>query len=724
MKDDYKNGPKTCVHCGAPVAENMLFGACRKCLFSECFEPLPDRKPQSFASGQSRLFGNYELLNQIGRGGMGVVYQARHCTLNRIVALKMLLDSGHSSRAAMERLQIEAETVARLDHPHIVPIYDFGEHEGHPFFTMRLIRGGSLAETIARSDFQKREPRERSRRIAELMRKTAEAVHYAHQHGVLHRDLKPSNILIDKAGEPHLVDFGLAKALDNPWSRDSTPGAIIGTLAYMAPEQADARPVGIPADIYSLGSILYHLLTGRPPFQAATPFEAFRKLKEEDVTPPQFIVADADRDLSIICLKCLDKDPQRRYLSAAALAEDLQRRLDNRPIMGRPASAILRTRRWAQRNRTVTALITTLVTALIVTLFSLKQTMDAESTRKRALTALQRILGTAIDRLDKPPPSMFEINSDQLRVISGRKVPPQSPNAKQFTAGVFIGSNPTETVLGYAEMLAFLEEKVSQYLHQPVCINLRLYLDYNVAREDLVAGRVHFARIDPALFVSCANRTNIHLLVQEQQKDYPAHIFVRAGSGITNMAGLQGKDIVFWDFDSTTALAAKATLYRSGLCRASLSLHACFTNAGVNPFNESPHSGFLTRQGATVSAVLNDEEYEAGVAMGRQFRTYPSSAWRALATFQPQRNIWAASPGLDPKFVESLRQAFCDWLPSDNFRKSDNWGFGYETRLVSPEDQNCAAMRQIIEDAAKFDRCRPADFDSSTDNTAINSLTD
>ncbi len=312
--------------------------------------------PDPPAAGQAlpmspppRSIDGYDILGELGRGGMGIVYKARERRLSRVVAIKTISESAFASPAQRQRFLLEAEVIARLRHPHIIAIHAFGEQDGRPYFSLEFAERGSLTQRLAEAPMN-------ARQAAELVGALAQAVQAAHERGIIHRDLKPSNVLLAGDGTPKIADFGLAKLLDDDSGRTAT-GEVLGTPSFMAPEQADghSRAVGPAADIYALGAILYQMLTGRPPFLGASAMETLKLVVSADVVPPRRQRPDVPRDLETITLKCLEKEPRRRYSNAAALADDLGRYLDGRTIAARPVSPVGRLARWSRRNPALAA---------------------------------------------------------------------------------------------------------------------------------------------------------------------------------------------------------------------------------------------------------------------------------------------------------------------------------------------------------------------------------
>src|SRR5256714_2033962 len=343
---------RVCENCGEKIFSDAPKGLCPACvletglgsLANEIVAGIDDpRHPADMRMD----FGDYELLEEIGRGGQGVVYRARQKSLNRTVALKVIGLGQWATQAHLKRFRLEAEAAASLDHPCIVPIYEIGERESSCYFSMKLVEGGQLDEVV------RREPMP-IRRAAEVIAKLARTVHYAHEHGILHPDIKPGNGLLDRNGEPHLTDFGLARLVETESTVTRTM-EVLGTPSYMAPEQAvgnNAR-VSRATDVYGLGAVFYQLLTGHPPFAGGTTFETVQLVLDTEPRQPRLWNPKIDRDLATICLKCLEKDPQRRYSSALALAEDLEHWLKHEPIRARRTGPVTRGRKWVRRNPSI-----------------------------------------------------------------------------------------------------------------------------------------------------------------------------------------------------------------------------------------------------------------------------------------------------------------------------------------------------------------------------------
>ncbi|HEU4389879.1 MAG TPA: WD40 repeat domain-containing serine/threonine-protein kinase [Blastocatellia bacterium] len=343
--------PGYCTQCNSELPDDAPSGLCPKCLLELAFSAdseslasvtLPNTP---LLSGlKVHYFGDYELLEEIARGGMGLVYKARQMSLNRIVALKMMRPGLLASEPEVQRFRVEAEAAASLQHPRIVAIHEVGEYEGLCYFSMDYVEGKSLAEIVRDQPLP-------ARRAASYVKTIAETVDFAHQKGVLHRDLKPANVIIDSSDQPRITDFGLARRIDGD-SRLTETGAVLGTPSYMPPEQAAGRreSLGPVSDVYSLGAMLYELLTGRPPFQAETPLDTIMMVTRAEPVAPRILNDKLDRDIETICLKCLEKEPRKRYRSARELADDLGRFLDHKPIKARRVAAFNRTWRWCRRN--------------------------------------------------------------------------------------------------------------------------------------------------------------------------------------------------------------------------------------------------------------------------------------------------------------------------------------------------------------------------------------
>ena len=371
---------RVCRKCGAKILSDVPEGLCPRCVLKSALGTFhnasvaggvdpgrsdtpsaadgngaPNNKKSASAAELLGELGDYELLEEVGRGGQGVVFRARQKSLNRTVALKVISLGQWASKAHLKRFRLEAEAAAKLEHPGIVPIHEVGERDGSCYFSMKFVEGGQLDEVARRQPMP-------IRRAVELIAKVARTVHYAHEHGILHRDIKPGNILLDAKGEPHLTDFGLARLVETESSVTQTLD-VLGTPSYMAPEQAVGNNAAVSSatDVYGLGAVFYQLLTGQPPFAGGATYETIKLLLDTEPRQPRLLNSKIDRDLSTICLKCLEKDPKRRYSSALALAEDLERWLKHEPILARRTGIFARGNKWVRRNPTSALLAASLI---------------------------------------------------------------------------------------------------------------------------------------------------------------------------------------------------------------------------------------------------------------------------------------------------------------------------------------------------------------------------
>jgi serine/threonine protein kinase/tetratricopeptide (TPR) repeat protein len=415
-----KTADSVCEKCGAKIFADAPHRFCDACLLEsglglldEDDESAADPSPISRSSYGTRSagmlsdFGDYELLEEIGRGGQGVVYRAHQKSLNRTVALKVIGLGQWAPQAHLKRFRREAEAAASLDHSGIVPIYEVGEREGSCYFSMKFIDGGQLDEVAKRTPIS-------IRNAAELIAKLARTIHYAHEHGILHRDIKPGNILLDAKSEPHLTDFGLARLLETKSTVTHTMD-VLGTPSYMAPEQASGHNEQLTSatDVYGLGAVFYQLLTGHPPFAGGTTYETVRLVLETEPRQPRLSNPKIDRELSTICLKCLEKDPKRRYSSALALAEDLEHWLKHEPIHAKRSGFFTHSRKWVRRNPSTTGLVT-----LLVALAAGLGVMTWKRERRSAVPVPKSVAVLPFENLSRDPDSAYFADGIQEEILT------------------------------------------------------------------------------------------------------------------------------------------------------------------------------------------------------------------------------------------------------------------------------------------------------------------
>ena len=431
---------RVCRECGSPIPASTRDGFCPSCLIDLALEA-PEKTAvgasleHNFPNPAGQSFGNYELIEKIGEGGMGVVYKARQRSLNRVVALKFILSGSRASGAEIKRFRSEATAAATLQHPNIVAIHEVGEHDGRHYFSMDYIEGKSLAEVIRGTPLA-------AERAASCVKTIAEAIHHAHQRGILHRDLKPANILLDASDQPRITDFGLAKHIQMD-SGITVSGHVIGTPSYMPPEQALGKrlDIGPAVDVYSLGAILYDLLTGRPPFRADTPVDTLRQVVEAEPAAPQSLNPKVPFDLQTICLKCLAKEPGQRYASAQELADDLGRFLRHEPIQARPVGSLGRLWRWCRRNPAVAGISSVAVSLLAAAALLLRSDVGQ---------------GVVVDARDKAGRVEGELLRLQIALHNVASIPALAPWIRE--------GNTDELDKLLANQLAQLEQKMPGWL--------------------------------------------------------------------------------------------------------------------------------------------------------------------------------------------------------------------------------------------------------------------
>ena len=677
---------KKCARCDAEVSAEALWGLCAKCLYDAADNP---SMGAGAPSSPSRRFGDYELGEALGRGGMGVVYQAMQVSLHRPVALKMILESEASSPTSLRRFTLEAEAAAKLDHPNIVPIYEVGEHDGQPFLSMKLITGENLRKKIASgalcltpkgNSANRAEFRERAIAIARMAATIARAVHHAHQNGVLHRDLKPANILVDRDAQPHVTDFGLAKMMD-PGADEPTHSALtvsgtaLGTPSYMSPEQGDGRRLTAASDIYSLGVILYEMLAGTPPFRGGTPLETLRLAAEQEAKRPSGINPRIDKDLDTICIKCLEKNPNARYRTAEAMAEDLERWLRQEPIHARPASLGLRLRRWVARNRVGAALIGSLCGGLALTLALLLQARARQEDLGRHQAHHVHRLVREVEEMwkDYGKPSVL-IESSTLAELA--YLPPRQPDpfAERLTVGLSINHEPIGQATQYSRFLSALERRMEKVMHRPVFIDLRLYKSEADAVRDAARDKLDVQRMSALTYVFSKQQAPGLAPVVRERSRKEAVIFASKASGITNLLQVTGQRVAFGQTNSTISFWAKVFLRRAGIRADHLRSfeHLSGTKPDREP-NPAWPKGSEDRDSETQAHKRSIEAVsfgraDVGVAPRRQFenKRHRRGGLIELCAYPVTPDTYVSRPGLDTSLLLALRQGLLSFQSKED----------------------------------------------------------
>lgn len=686
-----------CQRCGAKLTGQAVGELCPNCLLKLALDPSPpEESAMTSSSAQPRYFGDYELLERIGRGGMGIVYKARQRNLNRLVALKMVLNWRDASLDTLARFSIEAEAAAKLDHPNIVPTYQIGELNGQPFFSMKLVPGASLAkkmpELALAGKSSRRPAHEALAVVATLMAKVARAVHFAHQHGVIHRDLKPNNILIDPEGEPHLTDFGIAKLLEQDHGLTRT-NDVLGTPAYMAPEQAAGKGISPAVDVYSLGAILYELLTGRAPFQGNTPLEILRKAVEEEPVPPTTLNASTDVELAAICLKCLEKNPLHRYGTALAVAEDLERWLRHEPILAKRAGPAARVVRWGRRNPVGASLIGTLCLGLVAVLVLLSMVIRAKN--KEVAVRIEKEQGeldlahshaTLVrhlrERLEdywlSADRRMLPISSDERSLMAGIPVVQvrNKSSIERFSFGLAANESAVSDAQKYAALLTHLEQQLTKRRGRPVRIDLKFYKFKEDRLQALLTNGVDFARMGVFYYLQTKEtHPDLRALVEANTRSKTSLFFTRTNSGVRTLADLRGRSVAFGDQVSGITFSAQIKLVDEGLTGRDLKKYDFLDSRSefIEDVHELGYEAATNRWGHLYSTADVIEEvikgnYDAGATSHRGFELNKQRGLERIpgSEFERSFNPWVARVNL-PEDVARDLTAVLTAMESEDF---------------------------------------------------------
>lgn len=703
-----------CPGCGQPIPPDAPAGQCPSCLLGLGRHPArPDASPAVLGPDQSRrLFGDYILDRQIGAGGMGVVYEARHLGLQRKFALKVIRDAHAASAIQVRRFTLEAEAAARLDHPDIVPIHEVGEYEGHPYFSMDLIPGDSLNGMISRGEFTPGPKgngadstlrRDRLERIARLMARVARAVQHAHDRGVLHRDLKPGNILVDPDGQPHLTDFGLAKILHPPDGDNAPPtltasGDFAGTPSYMSPEQVSGGTVTRAADIYGLGAVLYELLAGRPPFTGPTPLETFRQIASQPPARPRSFDSFLPADLETVCLKCLEKDPRRRYSSAEAFAQDLDQWLAGLPIKARAPNLLQLTGRWIKRNPIGTAFIASLTLGLAVALVLLQVVtrqrnqieLDRDQTFEEGINRISLIWADEDTR-------EITITARELAILAGRPPSDLSEARHQLCFGVTTAAKPSSMAQHYARMLVSLQQTLQKELGESVSFRLKLFKRYNQDALALARGEADLMMLGAVHYLAAQQLNPRTSFIARSTKTRELVLFARTNAGVACLADLAGKSLALGDPSLSATLGAKARLVQAGV-------RASHLRRLTNILDQGPDKGpTVAGFSETIHCVLRGQT-EAGLTTRNRFERSKHYGLLLLDRFADTPRVLAVRPGLAPRLVEALRSAVqatedLAWLEDPS---ADSPGEGALSTQSGFDD-----LRQTLQRAEQFDQPLP-----------------
>lgn len=643
--------------------------------------------PGSSSTGPGWGVGDFDLLDEIAHGGMGIVYRARDRRTGGLVALKSLPPGAADGGAHSRRFLIEVEALCQLHHPGIVRVLEAGSAPGRQFLAMELVSGRDLGRRLKSLGG----PMPLREGVA-LVRKVAVAIRYAHERGVIHRDIKPGNILVDDQGEPRVTDFGLAKILhgDHP---ETLSGEVMGSPGYMAPELArgQSKHATTTADIYSLGAVLYAVITGQAPFRADTPVATLQKVISEDVRRPRAHNPEVDRDLEAICLRCLEKRPERRYASADQLVQDLEAWERGEPVQAPVAGAWMEARRWVRRNPAVTVSILLLVAALAGSVTMLAWVSHQKQLGEALQQALARTVMTDLNRLwdsakneTSPEKRYLDVDSPTRALLRGSDAP-ATAGATRLVFGVYTHDPPPDMLAIIGPALVPLEQEVSQRLGLRVLITLRIYGNYQDAQEAIVRGDIDLMRVGSSTYIEAHDRDPGIEILAAQNGRIQGCIFVRSDSGIGSLEGLKGRSMGFVDDSSTTGFyLAKHRMLLAGL-RAS-DLRGGATN-------------FLGNHSAVGQAVLKGR-FDAGAASANNIDPMTNSGLREVLRYaEPLGMPWIARSGLDRRMVEAFRTALLGLRDPKATARLGNGTTGFSPAA----DADYNSLREAMRESLRFD---------------------
>lgn len=693
--------PRKCRTCGRAIPADAPAAQCPNCLLSIATKAEDVYVPGAVFDPVERRFSHYFLGRQIGAGGMGVVYEAEDIQTHRRVAIKVLRDAHGASPVLLCRFTLEAEAAARLNHPNIVHVREVGEYNGHPFFSMDLIAGGSLATRINKGEFpfdgravkgSQEDQHKRFEKRVHLMLKIVRAVQHAHERGVIHRDLKPGNVLLDASGEPHLTDFGLAKILETGLEEHraalTSLAALPGTPNYMSPEQVSGREATVASDVYGLGALLYELLTGRPPFTGPTPLEIFKAIQQQHPTRPRRLNPQIPSDLETLCLKCLEKDPHHRYVSAEALAEDLENWLARKPIHARPPSAVRLIGAWTQRNPIGTALIVSLCLGLTASLLLLNIVnnqrkvleQDRDQTFEESMTKISLLW-------QDPDKKEVTISSRELAILAGR-LPTDAAEAEvNLSFGVSTGTSPSNIAQCYAYWLGQLQHELEKDLGRKVVFSLKLFKQFNRDAVSLARGDADLMMLSAVDYLKAKGQSAGVTPVGREQNIREAVIFAHSNVNVRSLGELSNKSIVFPDPDLSITVVAKAQLVAAGIAATNLKAWTNIVDGGAVVSLLEPPIRVLRK------------EADAGVAYRERFEISKHYGLHMLDSCAVLPNVVAAREGVDPVLIESIKRVLHLLNGRSEF---ESGSMDLPAAMVAVDDAYFDSMREALRSATRF----------------------